>query len=270
MEFDEGPVISQGLVLENRPLAPETFLLTLECAEAAGQAGPGRFVKARAWPETKDGGLPLMDRPFSIHRADKNQLSLLYRVVGPATALMSRVGPGARVKISGPLGRGLDQVRPTAPAALYLVAGGMGLAPMALAKDWLGPDRPATLFYGERRGALQVERSWLKSWAGDFTAVTEDGQGYGGTGLATAPLEEALRREPRPVFACGPTPMLAAVAALAERLGVEAWVSVEAGMACGFGVCLTCSLPLKGGGRFRACQDGPVTDGLKVDWSRLE
>ncbi len=262
---DMEAVIAEGRIVENRPLAAETFLMTIDCPEAARRAGPGRFIKLRSWPE--DDG-PLLDRPFSIHRASDGRISVLYRVLGPATRLMSRASAGGTVKVSGPLGRGLDRVVP-ASENLYLAAGGLGLAPMALARDWLQSPRPTHLFYGERSGRFQVARDWLRSWAGDFTATVDDGQGYGRPGLVTVPLEQALAREPRPIFACGPAPMLAAVSRLAARFRVTPWVSMEAGMACGFGVCLTCSLPLKGGGRFRVCREGPVVDGSTVDWEAV-
>ena len=260
------PAITRGVVLENRPLARDTFLMVIDCPEAAG-ALPGQFVKVRTWAEPDQGGNPFLDRPFSIHRAEGGRLSLLYRVVGPATKIMSAAVPGSPVKVSGPLGRGLPEAM-AKPRSMYLAAGGIGLAPMALALDWLGGAEAAALFYGERCGGLQVDPTWLKSWAGEVVATVDDGSGYGRPGLVTAPLEEALAREIRPIFACGPAPMLAAVSAVAARYGAPCLVSVEAGMACGFGVCLTCSLPLKNGGRFRACQEGPVVDGLTVDWQR--
>ena len=275
------PAITLGRVLENRTVAGATFLMVIECPAASG-ALPGQFVKFRTWAEPDQGGSPFLDRPFSIHRVDGDRLSLLYRVVGPATKIMSEAQLGSPVKVSGPLGRGLPEVMDKPmnmrllgggmylpEACMYLVAGGIGLAPMALALDWLGGSGAATLFYGERSGDLQVEETWLKSWAGDVVARVDDGSGYGRPGLVTAPLEEALAREVRPIFACGPAPMLAAVSALAARYEAPCLVSVEAGMACGFGVCLTCSLPLKSGGRFRACQEGPVVDGSTINWDKV-
>ncbi|UQZ89927.1 hypothetical protein C4J81_12180 [Deltaproteobacteria bacterium Smac51] len=258
------PVICEGVIMVNRALSGDTFLMTIDCPEAAALAAPGRFVKVRSWAAPEEGGAPLLDRPFSIHHTAGSTLSLLYRVVGPGTALLSRSPAGSAVRVSGPFGRGLADVMEK-PAPLYLAGGGIGLAPMRLAMNWAGPDN-CLLFYGERSGAVQVDENWLKGWAGDFAAVTEDGSGYGRPGLVTAPLEEALAREPRPIFTCGPTPMLAAVSSLGQKYGVPVWASVEAGMACGFGVCLTCSLPLADGGRFRVCQEGPVVDGASVKW----
>ena len=258
-------VIAEGLVVENRPLAAGTYLMVIRCPEVAAKASAaGLFVKVRCWGPPESGFGPLLDRPFSIHDADDHHLSLLYRVIGPGTELMSQCPAGASIKVTGPLGHGLDGDFGQSQGA-YLVGGGIGLAPMALALKIISG--PTVLFYGERLKKLQVEENWLKSWGVEVRAVCEDGGRYGQKGLITAPLEQALRREVRPVFACGPAPMLAAVSRLAENYGAPCQVSVEAGMACGLGVCLTCSLPLKDGGRLRACQEGPVVDGGAIDWS---
>lgn len=264
MSKNTEPEIAQGRITENRALSGDTFLMNIDCPEVAYLASPGCFVKVRAWAAPEAGGAPLLDRPFSIHFANNSILSLLYRVVGPGTALLSRATAGSGIRVTGPFGRGLARVMEK-PTPLYLAGGGVGLAPMRLAAAWAGAAN-CTLFYGERTGAAQVDEGWLKSWGIDFAAVTEDGSGYGHSGLVTAPLEEALKREARPIFACGPAPMLAALAALGQKYNVRVWASVEAGMACGFGVCLSCSLPLAGGGRFRACQEGPVVDALTIDW----
>ncbi|KXS56325.1 MAG: hypothetical protein AMR96_03330 [Candidatus Adiutrix intracellularis] len=263
------PVITKGLILENRALAKNTFTLTLSCPEAWRFKQPGAFIKLRAWPELAEGGTPVLDRPFSIHQVETGSFKILYRVIGRATHLLSVLTPGTSVKITGPLGHTLPEVE-TGRNDFYLVAGGIGLAPMAEVKAWvLAGGAQANLLYGERRGALQVNKAWLSSWAGDFTATVEDGQGYGQKGLVTEALTKALARAPRSIFACGPTPMLAAIANLAKQFKISAWVSLEAGMACGLGVCLTCSLPLKGGGRFRVCQEGPVIEAAAVAWEEL-
>ena len=256
--------IGSGEVLENRCLAKNTFLLTMKCPEVASQALPGSFIKLRAWPNED---LPLLDRPLSIHRVCQQNVQILYRVVGAGTALISQAAVGQSLKVSGPLGHSLASVIPN-PIPLYLVGGGIGLAPLALAMDWIQP-ADSQLFYGERSGESQVQQDWLATWAGNFIATTEDGSGYGQKGLVVNPLSMALKKEPMAVFACGPLPMLRAVSQLAAEFKVPAWVSLEAGMACGFGICLTCSLPLKGGGRFRVCQEGPVMDGTTIDWEKL-
>jgi dihydroorotate dehydrogenase electron transfer subunit len=181
---------------------------------------------------------------------------------------MAALAPGGRVKILGPLGRGLDDAAPDFRARRWhLAAGGAGLGPMASLLDELG-DR-ARLHYGERTAQAQVDRSFFESLAADRVAACEDGSGYGLRGRVTGPLELSLKEDPRPVLACGPPAMLAAAARLARAASVPFYASVEARMACGLGACLSCSLPLAAGGRIRACLDGPVVDGLSIDWEQV-
>ena len=254
-------VIIETILIENRKLAADTFLMRLLSPGFVAQAG--QCIKVRAW---SDG--PFLDRPFSVHNIeDDGTMTVLYRVVGPATLLLSALKEGAKVKVTGPFGHGLPEAV-EASETMYLVAGGIGLAPMRLAQKYLSAD--ARLFYGERLSKFQVPCDWLASWGGDVTSACEEAGGYGLMGRITEPLEEALQQEARPIFACGPHPMLAAVSSLAEKYQVKAWVSVEARMACGFGICLTCSMPLKNGGRFRACQEGPVYDGTLIEWSLVK
>jgi len=258
-------LIAEGRLRAGRKLSADTFWLDIEIPDAERFRVPGCFLKLRAWPEPGKGAGPLLDRPFSLHRVQAGGVQLLIRRVGPATRLLSELAPGAPLKLTGPLGRPLAE---TAPASnYYLVAGGIGLAPMALVRDWLrASGQQSRLFYGERSGAQQADQAWLAAWADDFTATVDDGSGYGRPGLVTEPLAEALALEPRPILACGPPPLLAAVTSLAERFGVVPRVWLEAGMACGLGVCLSCSLPLKGGGRFKVCGEGPTADGRTIDW----
>ena len=258
------PEMAAGRLRASRRLAADTFWLDIETPAADQFRTPGCFVKLRGWPEQGPG--PLLDRPFSIHRVQAGGVQILLRRVGPATRLLSDLPPGAPLRLTGPLGRSLA-ASDLAASDFYLAAGGIGLAPMPLVRDWLEDSgRLSRLFYGERSGSGQVPRDWLAAWAGDFAATVDDGSGYGRKGLVTEALAEALAREPRPIFACGPAPMLAAVSRLAEGFGVTPLVSVEAGMACGLGVCLGCSLPLKAGGRFLVCREGPVADGRTLDW----
>jgi dihydroorotate dehydrogenase electron transfer subunit len=259
------PKVVPGVLRAVRRLSAETFWLDIETPAADLFRAPASFVKLRGWPEPETGAGPLLDRPFSIHRVQAGGVQVLLRRVGPATRLLSELAPGAPLKLTGPLGRSLAEAAPEAD--FYLAAGGIGLAPMALVLDWLAArGRHGALFYGERSGAGQVPRDWLAAWAGDCTATVDDGSGYGRPGLVTEARAEALARAPRPVFACGPAPMLAAVSLLARNFGVTPLVSVEARMACGLGVCLGCSLPLKAGGRFLVCREGPVADGRTLDW----
>jgi dihydroorotate dehydrogenase electron transfer subunit len=247
-------------------LGGNTYLLNVK-APTSGIEGLGRFARLRAWPEpSKISSMagPLLDRPFSIHRVKGQSLDVLIREVGLGTSILSHLNQNEELKFTGPLGRGLDELcSDFSLQSWYLVAGGAGLGPMASLADRLGSK--AQLFYGEKTGSAQVDQQWLQSWAPDFVATTEDGQGYGSAGLITKPLALALAQQPRPIFACGPLPMLEAVVRLASQSPV--WVCLEARMACGLGVCLSCSLPKSGGGKVHVCVDGPIFPAPAIQWS---
>jgi dihydroorotate dehydrogenase electron transfer subunit len=112
----------------------------------------------------------------------------------------------------------------------------------------------------------------------DFTRVgvdlhvsTEDGTS-GLRGLVTEPLRQVLAEThlPRRVVACGPEPMLEAVAHVTAAAGTPCQVSLETPMACGLGICFTCVAKVKdASGQWdyqRTCVEGPVFDAEKIEW----
>jgi dihydroorotate dehydrogenase electron transfer subunit len=127
------------------------------------------------------------------------------------------------------------------------------------------------MLYGARTAGDLPLLPWFQEHCDRVTVTTEDGSA-GERGLVTAPLERALDSEgPARILACGPNPMLRAVAASARSRGVPCEVSLEAHMACGFGVCLGCVVPTRGGDGdepdySRVCVEGPVMRAEKLAW----
>jgi dihydroorotate dehydrogenase electron transfer subunit len=103
----------------------------------------------------------------------------------------------------------------------------------------------------------------------DLAVATEDGT-RGTRGLVTDLLAGALSgASAAVVYACGPTPMMAAIARISAQRGLPCWASLENPMACGFGVCLGCAAPLRDGGFALVCRDGPVLPADAVAWESL-
>jgi dihydroorotate dehydrogenase electron transfer subunit len=173
---------------------------------------------------------------------------------------LARVESGANLPIWGPLGRGfdLDIEQPV------LVAGGLGLAPIRFAAQRLKELRtPFAAVYGARNNSELLLNVAGQGWE----IMTDDGS-KGRKGLVTEALAERLPLS-RGVLACGPLPMLKAVARQCLEHQVPCQVSLEAPMACGIGACLGCVMPDTSGGYFRVCQEGPVIDAAQVDWDQL-
>ncbi|MEW5723180.1 MAG: dihydroorotate dehydrogenase electron transfer subunit [Thermodesulfobacteriota bacterium] len=253
-------------VIENRAVAADTFLLRLAAPAVAEAGRPGQFVMVRTGPPPEQGGL-LLKRPFSLSRlGPRGQVWLLVRIVGAGTAWLARVRAGETLELLGPLGRGFDLDPP--PRAAYLVAGGIGLAPLLALAEALPGETELHLLYGERTKANLAPEWLLELFAADSLDLSTDDGSAGRKGLVTDLLAEALGRKPAPVFACGPKPLLEAAAGLAARFGVPAQLSLEAHMACGLGACLGCVARTAGPepAYARVCREGPVFKAEEVLW----
>lgn len=261
-------------VTSNQPVGADIFLLSLTAPAIAQAARPGQFVMLRVSP----GPEPLLARPFSVFWAEENEVQILYRVVGRGTRLLKEVVEGQKLSMWGPLGTSFDLniERP------LLVAGGMGIAPIFFASKFLvkhSIDR--MVIYGV--SSKQAFMVWDESAGNhkylleglDWEPISEDGS-IGRMGLVTELLNDHLslpassRPKPGAVLACGPLPMLRAVAKLCAEFDVACQTSLEAPMACGVGACLGCAIPAAGGGYLRACQEGPVMEASLVDWERIK
>jgi dihydroorotate dehydrogenase electron transfer subunit len=218
---------------------------------------PGQFAMLALDPrgERLD---PLLPRPMAVYRREGERLEFRFQPVGRGTRLLGTLPAGAEVGVVGPLGNGF----PPAPDGAVLVGGGTGIASLyELAAA--APARTRVLLGGRSRDDI-LGLADFAALPVDLQLASEDGSA-GRRGLVTE-LLRATRGGV--VYACGPTPMMRRCAEVASAAGARCLVSLEAHMACGFGVCLGCAVPTNG--RFRyVCTHGPVFDADAVDWARL-
>jgi NAD(P)H-flavin reductase len=204
---------------------------------------------------------PYLARAFSIARHEQGESQYLLEDVGPGTNRLCELNVGEELWVLGPLGRGFTA--PQGARRPILVGGGVGIAPLAILQDRLEAQglAPPLVLLGFRDGARVAGAELLR----DAVLASDDGSA-GHHGYVTELLEPQLEGEPAAaVYACGPAPMLEGVRALCERHAVPAQLALEAGMACGFGACYGCVVPLRGGGYARVCVDGPVLDAAELD-----
>ena len=275
-------------VTENRPLTGGHFLLKVHSPRQAAVTRPGQFAMIRILGRDDI----LLRRPMSIYdvkpgnshgrkkRTSKSPqvMEFLYKVVGRGTQLMAELKRGDHVGLLAPLGHGFfaAEYLPQAEAAeeILHVAGGIGIAALLLpAKELAKRGLRQRLFFGGRTKADLVGVEDFKPLVRGMALATEDGS-RGHQGFVTRPLEEYLERRGNKKFllmVCGPWPMLEASVALAKRYGHPCLVSMENRMGCGLGVCLGCSIKVKGTGHGsyqRVCTEGPVFWAEKVIWER--
>ena len=257
---------TETVIRANDPVGGGCCRMTLDAPPEYGSARPGQFVTLR-FP---DGSGPLLRRPFSIHGVVKAAgaavgVELLYKVVGGFTQRLSAMRPGGAVDLLGPLGN--DFGVGAAARRVWMVAGGIGAAPRAVLarrRAGTGVDMATSArFFGGRSAADLISIERFSDLGMTVFAVTEDGSA-GEQGLVTIPLaREAAISPPDVICACGPMPMLRAVAGIAEARGIPSRVSMETVMACGLGACLGCAVETAGdeNGYRHVCRDGPVFDG---------
>ncbi|MFN2446276.1 MAG: dihydroorotate dehydrogenase electron transfer subunit [Vicinamibacterales bacterium] len=263
-----------ALVLASRRLSTDYNVLTLAAPQIAEATHAGQFVMVKP-AKTAD---PLLRRPFSVFEVVRDAegrataISILNKRAGRTTGQLFDAAEGDRIHCLGPLGKPFTVVSP--PMQAWMVAGGVGLAPFAtLAESLFRVQTPATLFYGARSAAELFYLEFFERLGVRLVLATEDGS-RGVRGRVDVPLASALADLSGPVqamvYACGPEPMLAAVATLAARFDQPSEVSVERVMGCGMGGCYSCVLPVRHGDEHanlvRSCISGPVFDGAEVVW----
>jgi dihydroorotate dehydrogenase electron transfer subunit len=267
------PVDIDATVIANARLSRDYSVLSLAAPEVGRRTQPGQFVMVKPAGVTD----PLLRRPFSVFevlrdaRGEVTGVSLLNKRAGRSTRKLYELEPGDVVSCLGPLGVPFTPV--VAPTEAWMVAGGVGLAPFAtLAEALAAAKTPTTLFYGARTAEELFYLDFFQQLGITLVLTTEDG-GRGVKGRVTAPLEAALKAvgpAGAMVYACGPEPMLEAVAKLAARYNQPSQVSVERVMGCGLGGCYSCVVPVRHGDEHanlvRSCISGPVFDGAELVW----
>ncbi len=262
-----GRVVAETAVVSQHVQGgPDWWHLTLRAPAISRSAFPGQFVQVRVQPLRAPAPVydPLLARPLSLCTLDpeRGELSVIYRVVGRGTALLASMAPGSTVELLGPLGRSFPDPS-TGRGPLFLIGGGLGIPPLAAAAAWARTRGPVALL-GARQGADLAGADQVAAAGASVELCTEDGS-RGATGLVTDLLRERLVAGGE-VWACGPHPMLAAVAEASAEAGAPAWLALERPMACGFGVCMGCAVRAPDGTYLRACTEGPVFPSAAVDW----
>lgn len=246
-------------VLSNEELIPGAHLLWLEAPEVASEARPGQYLMVRCGT----GHDPLLRRPLGVHRVEGERLALFFAAVGRGTEWLAGRRPGDKVDVFGPLGHGFD-IKPESQS-LLLVAGGMGVAPLAfLAQRALAGERHVIFVHGAATARKLYPQHLLPPGI-NLRVATEDGS-RGEKGLATESMSRYLDWADQ-VFACGPLAMYKHMAQ--QGPGKPVQVSLELRLACGLGACLGCSFPTKQGQKL-VCKDGPVFNLEDILWDGLK
>lgn len=252
------PAVEKALVAAHQEVAEGLFEIEVLAPQIAADAKPGKFVHIRPGG-TSD---PLLRRPLSLYDVDHGvgSITLLYKVVGRGTDLLSQVKSREYVDVMGPLGRGFTL--PAAAQNVLLAGGGVGIAPLIyLARVLKQGGHAVQAVYGvaSHRDAAVYQRKFEELGVKAWPATMDGSLGYKGTVLGL--LQERLNpAKIDMLYTCGPEVMMQAVTAYARYNHIPGEVSLEEAMACGVGACLGCARRLKPADTeyVKVCKDGPV------------
>lgn len=242
-------------IIRAEEIARDTFDFTVFYPELAWMASPGQFAHVYLPGRT-------LRRPISICDIDKERgtLRLVFQIRGEGTAQLAECPEQTFLDILAPLGKGFTLLEKEKKA--LFVGGGIGVPPLLAAAKHYGKNSTVAVGFRDKETAILLKD--FEAAGARVLVATDDGS-LGHHGLVTQLIQE---ENPDIIYACGPTPMLKAVAAFAEEKGIPCEISMEERMACGVGACLGCAVRLykEDGTEYHGhvCKNGPVFNSREV------
>ena len=238
-------------VISNKRIAKNVYEMKLE-GDTSPIICPGQFVNIKIESE-------FLRRPISICDYDDTTLTLIYKVVGKGTSLMSAMQENTWLDILIALGNGFNTNE--SGENPVLIGGGVGVPPMfKLAKELIQEGKDVSVILGFNTKSEIFYEEEFKALGVDVYCSTADGS-FGTKGFVT----DVIRNEGLEfdyLYTCGPLPMLKA---LYDATTVDGEYSFEERMGCGFGACMGCTCKTKYGNK-RICKDGPVLKREEIIW----
>ena len=236
-------------IKSNKKLTDSIFEMVL-IGDTSSITAPGQFINIKI-----DGFY--LRRPISICDYDDNTITIIYKVVGEGTEVMSKMNAGENLDVLCGLGNGFDTSKSLDKPVL--IGGGVGVPPMySLCKKLIKEGKSVTVILGFNKKEEIFYEDEFKKLGADVKVTTVDGS-YGIKGFVTDALKDT---DYSYFFTCGPMPMFKAIEATAVTSGQY---SFEERMGCGFGACMGCSCKTKYGNK-RICKDGPVLTREEIIW----
>jgi len=234
-----------------KKIKKDVYLLVFSSPYLAKKAKPGNFLHLKV-------NSVILRRPFSIHRIDKNDVSILFKVKGSGTTSLANYKEGNSLNIIGPLGNGFSHV--SVKGQHIFIAGGIGVAPFMFLAQKLKKAKKIVLLGAKTGKDLLCEKEF-KALKCKVSVATEDAS-KGKKGTAIKLLKDTLatidHRLPINLYVCGPKEMFLGVYKTIRKFSnIKCQVSFEQFMGCGLGICCACTIDTKQGYK-KVCKDGPV------------
>jgi len=259
-----------AVIIENQEIKTGIYNLRIE-VESNFNAIPGQFINI--YLDRPDMVLP---RPISICDAEKNNIRLLYQIVGKGTDYLAKMKCGERIRAAGPLGNGFN-IQQEGNGKVLLIGGGIGAPPLLFLAKTL---KSAQAVLGFRSASAAILTDEFTSLGCETVIATDDGSlGYKGNAMDAAnslinnkDISMNDNRGISIIYACGPRIMLRMIAEYASANDIPCQISMEEHMGCGIGACSCCPVPVIENGRQaykKLCKDGPVFSASSIVWEGI-
>lgn len=253
----EGAERSNKMKIENcvitgiKKISPAIISLTFLSEYFSKNLKPGQFLNIKVEPDRSF----ILRRPFSVSFVEKNEVSILFNIVGKGTFTLSKKNVGDEIDVLGPLGNGFHYDSDFQNAVI--IGGGIGIAPFPfLIQRLKEAGKKVDIFFGYRSKKDIIEFGYE-----NLLISTDDGS-YGFNGNVNELFLSQMKKfdkEKTKIFACGPNIMLKNLSGLMSKSEFDTEVSIESYMACGIGICQGCPVRSKGeeDKYYLVCKDGP-------------
>ena len=247
-------------VVEKYPIQKKYFLLKIHAQFISRQAKPGNFVMIRASSTLE----PLLKRPFGIFDAIPPHIWIYFERVGRGTRLISELNPNNKISILGPLGNSFPQLK---EQKILGIAGGRGIAPIHFAiKEYLKNNKVKLVYGAKSKEDLNLLEKLNNLKLDELILYTDDGS-IGKKGVATIDIREIIRQNRINVtVSCGPDDMFKTLYQNTRNVKTTHYVSLEALMGCGFGICHSCAVKTRQHGYKKVCSDGSIFEIDEIAW----
>lgn len=250
------------VVIQNKHINRKYYLLKIKAPYISVNAKPGNFLMVKP-----SGGIdPLLKRPFGVFNVKSPFTWIYYEVVGKGTELIAKLRENDTVQVLGPLGNRFPSL---VGKNILMVAGGRGIAPIYYAiRDYV-PANNVYLLYGARSAAdLNLVEELKELNLKQMFLYTDDGMAYQ-KGFVSTDIRRIIAEHHIDVtISCGPHGMFECLAREIGDMGTENYVSMEALMGCGFGICHSCAVKITTGEYKKVCSDGPVFRMEEIAWEK--
>ena len=234
---------------ENTRIAKDVYKMRL-LGDSSACSQPGQFLNIQL-PEK------YLRRPISVCDWDAEGITIIYKILGNGTEMMSGFAASEQLDVLTGLGNGYDMSK--SGDRPLLIGGGVGVPPLyGLCRRLVEQGKQPTVILGFNTADEIFYADEFRALGVEVRIATVDGS----VGIKGFVTDAMAGLDYTYFYTCGPLPMFKAIE---KTVTTSGQYSLEERMGCGFGACMGCSIKTKSGNK-RVCKEGPVFEREDIIW----